>query len=241
MVMDSIMTPIARDWLAKSTDKDSRSAFWKWKRARSLREAVPADAEVFDALIRGWYAAKTLGLLTIDLADANKGPKIGVWDPKSRSNLSFPYPLLYQGTPLARDYPGAVLESLIVAIVLANSEGSLAPLKPYHVLLDLGGDRKQVSTTLAEWIRGARLPQGAPVPSPARAGDASISLEARRDIVRTYLEDETQSFADAVVKQDTQLSVYSYPVTWEIRDAVLTSLRELRDGVLDVREEDLGV
>src|SRR5690606_17691169 len=80
MVMDSIMKPVARAWLAESTSGESRAAFWKWKRARLLREAVPMDPEIFDVMVRGWYVAKTLGQLAVEsLDDRERGPKLGVW------------------------------------------------------------------------------------------------------------------------------------------------------------------
>ncbi len=240
VVMDSIMAPIARGWLADSGNPDSRTAFWKWKRARLLREAVPADPEVFDQMLRGWYVAKALGWLAVE-KDPAKGPKLGVWDAGFKAMRDFPHPLLYPGNAPARDFPGAVLESLIIALPLVNAEGSLRPLRAYHALLDLGGSQGHLSDPMADWLRDGKLPESAPTPNPERAGSRVDSLVERQSAVRAFMDGEIAEFEDQIVKQDTRSSVYSYPVTWEIRDSVSTALRELRDAVLDLKPEVSGI
>ncbi len=241
IVMDSVMAPIARGWLAESNTADSRAAFWKWKRARLLREAVPADPDVADSIVRGWYVAKALGQLAVDTPDAARGPKLQVWDDESEKLVAFPYPLLYQGIAPSHDYPGVVLESLIVAIALCNSEGTLAPLKAYHRLMDLGGSQHQLSAALTAWLRFGRAPTGGALPNADRAGTPTGDLVERQEALRKFLDNEIQEFKDDVVKQDTQTSVYSYPVSWEIREPILTALHDLRDGVLETKAEKIGI
>jgi hypothetical protein len=242
IVMDSVMAPIAKGWLAVSNTAESRADFWKWKRARLLREAVPADPEVFDSMIRGWYVAKALGQLTVDSPDASRGPKLGIWDDSSEKNVFFPYPLLYQGTAPSHDFPGAILESLIIALALCNADGSLAPLKSYHRLMDLGGPTpRTLSTELVDWLRDGTVPRGGPIPDAARAGAPGESLEGRQTALKNFLDAQIEEFTAEVINQDTQTSVYSYPVSWEIRDFVIASLKSLRDGVLETKVAKSGI
>jgi hypothetical protein len=241
IVMDSVMAPIARGWLAESNTADSRAAFWKWKRARLLREAVPADPEVADSILRGWYVAKALGQLQSEEPDSARGTKLSIWDDSAEKYASFPYPLLYQGIAPPHDFPGVILESLIVAMALCNADGSLAPLRSYHRLMDLGGSQRQLSPALTDWLRAGKLPQGGPIPDEDRAGSATGDLAARQNALRAFLDAEIEDFKDEVIKQDTQTSVYSYPVSWEIRDAILIALRDLRDGVLETKVAKTGI
>ena len=80
IVMDSVMEPIARGWLRESNTQHSREAFWKFKRARLLAEAIPAEPDVIMSMIRGWYVAKALSRLEVDNQHGERGPKLGVWD-----------------------------------------------------------------------------------------------------------------------------------------------------------------
>ncbi|GMA93076.1 tubulin-like doman-containing protein [Homoserinibacter gongjuensis] len=241
IVMDSVMGPIARGWLTDSTTTEARAAFWKWKRARLLREAVPADPEVFDSMVRGWYVAKVLGQLDVDRSDLDRGPKLSIWDAERREFASFPHPLLYPGAAPAYDYPGVIMESLIIALALCNSEGSLAPLRAYQVLMRLGGQRNVLSPVLTDWLRDGFMPQGSPTPAAERAGTAAGTLSERQTAVREHLDKELSDFRDEVEKQNTETSVFAYPVSWEIRDTIQGGLRELRDGVLETKPDSTGI
>ncbi|PPF78900.1 hypothetical protein C5B96_13770 [Subtercola sp. Z020] len=240
-VMDSVMEPIARGWLAESNNVNSRAAFWKWKRSRLLAEAVPADPEVIESIIRGWYVAKALGQLAVDTSDDARGPALSVWDAEHRSYASFPHPLLYPGIAPSNDYPGIVLESLIVAMALISSQASLQPLYAYHALMELGGAPGQLSRPLSEWIRSGELGGGAPVPDAERAGGASAPLAARQSALQTFLESELDDFRAEIVTQDARTSVYNYPVSWEIRDLVTRVLGDLRDGVVEIKAAKSGI
>lgn len=242
IVMDSVMSPIARGWLTDSTTADSRAAFWKWKRARLLKEAAPVDPEVFDDMVRGWYVAKVLGQLTVERTEDERGPRLKVWSAERRAFADFPHPLLYaaQAAP-PHDFPGAVMESLTVALALCSAAGSLEPLYAYHSLMDLGGKRGQASRILTDWLRDGRMPDGAPSPSPERAGSASDMLEERQAKVRAHLDSELEEFTAKVAQQHVDTSYFSYPVSWEIRDVVQTALRELRDSVTELQPDSSGV
>ncbi|WP_166869314.1 tubulin-like doman-containing protein [Salinibacterium sp. ZJ70] len=242
MVMDSVMAPIARGWLTDSATVDTRAAFWQWKRGRLLKEAAPADPDVFDSMLRGWYVAKALGQLTQGEGD-DRGPRLGIWSAEHRTEVSFPFPLLYAGNGRIEwyDYPGVVMESLTIAVALCNAESSLAPLYAYHALLDLGGKPGEVSPALESWLRDGKMPVNAPMPNAERAGTPTDSLEARQSALRAFFVDELDSFTKNVIMQDVDTSVFSYPVSWEIRDVVVSVLEELRSATASVKPPMSGI
>lgn len=241
IVMDSVMEPIAREWLRQSNTLDSREAFWRFKRSRLLGEAIPADPSVIAAMIRGWYAAKALTRLKVDAGGGERGPAISVWDPASRTYAAFPQPLLNGRTTPPQDFPGVVMQSLTVALALCNSEESLEPLRAYRLLDQLGGDHLEMSAALLTWVQEGRLDEGAPVPDPARAGTATASLAARQQALRDYFAHEREAFRAQVIEHDFSVSVYDYPVSWEIRTQVLDALDALSSGVMATRAADTGV
>jgi hypothetical protein len=242
MVMDSVMAPIARGWLTDSATVDTRAAFWQWKRGRLLKEAAPADPDVFDSMLRGWYVAKALGQLT-EVQGDDRGPRLGIWSAEHRAEANFPFPLLYAGSGRIEtyDYPGVVMESLTIAVALCNAESSLAPLHAYHALLDLGGKPGEASATLETWLREGRMPANAPAPAPERAGSASDTLEARQSALRAFFVEELDRFTKNVAMQAVDSSVFSYPVSWEIRDVVVRVLEELRSATASVKPPMSGI
>jgi len=242
VVMDSVMQPIVRQWLGESNGIDSRASLWKWKRARLLREAAPVDPQVFDSMLRGWYVAKALGQLDVDNDNDVQGPELKVWNEAEGSWASFPHPLLYGGIAPAFDFPGIVMESLSIALVLCNGEVSLEPLRAYHSLLDLGASENETSKTLVAWIRNGAMPSSrGPVPSAERAGSADMSIEDRKRHLVAFFDSEIAEFTEDVAKPDDRTSVYKLPVSWEIRNEVLESLQSLRDSVAGTKAEKSGI
>jgi hypothetical protein len=133
------------------------------------------------------------------------------------------------------------MESIIVATALANGEGSLAPLRPYHVLTEFGGERRVLPPILESWLLDGNVSEGSPIPDSSRAGTAEGTLEDRKLAVCARLDEELTELEDTVIRQDSQASVYSYPVTWEIRDTVKQAMHDLRDSVLNTRARVSGV
>ncbi|GAA2009018.1 tubulin-like doman-containing protein [Microbacterium ulmi] len=241
IVMDSVMEPIARGWLAQSGTQDSRQAFWQFKRARLLGEAIPADQRVIASMIRGWYVAKTLNRLGVDTQHGERGPKLSVWDAASRRVADFPHPLLSARNAQPQDYPGAVMQSLTIALALCQVDGTLAPLDAYKTLTSLGGEQGAPAPALTEWLQHGRIDKGAPEPKAERAGRAGGALADRQQAVRTYLASELERFRTDVVEQDDHVSVYDYPVTWELREQIVEALEGLLSTVMATRSDDVGV
>lgn len=241
IVMDSVMEPIARDWLRQSNTQESREAFWRFKRSRLLGEAIPADPTVISAMIRGWYVAKALGWLKVDQDGGERGPGLSLWDPAARRHVDFPRPLLDTRRTQPYDYPGVVMQSLTIALALCSSQESLDPLRPYQVLALLGGDDLEMSNTLLRWVQEGKLDPEAPVPDSARAGDAAAGLGGRQQALRDYFAEEYAGFRSQVAEHDFSVSVYDYPVSWEIRHQVTAALQSLSSSVMATRAVDSGV
>lgn len=241
IVMDSVMEPIARGWLAQSNTQDSREAFWKFKRARLLGEAIPADPKVIMSMMRGWYIAKALGRLRVEADQGERGPKLAVWDASSRRFAGFPHPLLSARNAQPHDFPGVVMQSLTIAMALCSAEGSLEPLAPYRALAALGDDPGVLSPAMGDWIQTGTLAAGAPTPEAGRAGTSTGDLVQRQQALRDYFANEAALFRERVVDHDLSVSVYDYPVSWEIREELLSALGDLTSSVMATRAADSGV
>ncbi|MDN3495193.1 tubulin-like doman-containing protein [Planococcus sp. APC 4015] len=241
IVMDSVMEPIARGWLSQSNTQDSREAFWQFKRARLLGEAIPADPRMIASMIRGWYVAKVLGQLDVDNDHGERGPKLSIWSAPNRAFVDFPHPLLSARNAQSIDYPGAVMQSLTIAIALCQVDATLAPLAAYKALAALGGEPGAPSPALTDWLQRGALPAGAPEPKPDRAGARSSTLAERQKLVSEQLERELAAFRANVVEQDDHVSPYDYPVSWEIRTQIIDAIESLMSTVMATRTEDLGI
>nr|BFF08922.1 hypothetical protein GCM10025699_02250 [Microbacterium flavescens] len=241
IVMDSVMEPIARGWLSQSGTQDSREAFWQFKRSRLLGESIPADQRVIASMIRGWYVAKTLNRLDIKSTAGERGPELLVWDPHSRKHVGFPHPLLTARNALPVDYPGAVMQSLTIAIALCQVDGTLDSLRPYQVLAALGGEQNAPAPVLTNWLQHGIVDGGAPPMKSDRAGTADSTLEERREIVRRFLSKELERFRSDVEEQDDTVLVSDYPVTWELREYITDALEGLMSTVMATRSDDSGI
>jgi len=233
MAIDSIMQPVAAAWSSQNKTPESRAAFWRWIRARLLSEAVPMDRIAFNRMIRGWYVAQALGLLTV-ASDGQLGPKVTITD-RGGAKLDFPHPLLYLGVPTSDELLVAVVESSIIVQAICSSSNSLAPLRPYQRLIQLGGTSQGYDgseTALSSDVKcllatGERLQ-----PGDDRSEFNSQGVEGvieRKSKLNKYLEDELSSLKSWSTALTAHGSVYSYPTTWEILPDIESSLRGLND------------
>ncbi|MFT4220524.1 MAG: tubulin-like doman-containing protein [Microbacterium sp.] len=241
IVMDSVMEPIANGWLEQSSSQDSREAFWKFKRGRLLGEAIPADPKVIASMIRGWYVAKALSRLGVDTAHGERGPKLSVWGATTRQWMEFPHPLLSARNALPHDFPGVVMQSLTIALALCNVSQTLEPLAAYRTLTLLGGEQGGQSEPLTAWLQRGELFKGAPTPDPKRAGTATGDLAERQAALRAFFASELAKYQEHVLDQDDHVSVYDYPVSWELREQIVGALRGLMSAVMSTRSDDTGV
>lgn len=238
IVMGSLLEPIASEWIAASSAYASRSNFMNWRRGRELPEAIPAHEERWLAMLRGWHVARLLNLLENDVKHASyvdKGPRVSIWVDPSKSWKTFPYPL--HSSHIAKnveDYPGVVLDSLIIALSACYSEHSLEPLDAYKKLMELGGGNQDQWHDLENWVLSGHLPQGAPVPRPERAGATTDSPSARKEACLAYLAEMESKFKARMAALDPHVDPRTYPIVWEIRTEMAASFQEVMAAIRNV-------
>ena len=243
MVLGSVMAPIAQEWVSNASSSVTRANFMQWRRGRSLGEAIPAAPTVWNQMLRGWFVAKLFSQLKDesikDSAFKEKGPKIGVWVDPGKKFVDFPYPLLYPNIAPVMDYPGIIMESLSIALVNCYVQTSLAPLDPYHRLLELGGQNGQAVSELSDWINTGAFHDGAtPAINEDRAGSSSSSPEDRKTKCITFLEKELASFNKHMDKLDPHGDIRAYPVSWEIRSEIRKALEDIILSIRAIEEEE---
>lgn len=244
IVMSSVMGPISQTWGSAASRKVSRTNFLKWRRARSLAEAIPAAPDVWRQMLRGWYVSRLLNELKLDKDDVaydEVGPKVSVWVDPGSNFVSFPYPLMTPNLAPVADMPGIILDSLTVALANCYSEHSLRPLLPYQRLLKLGGNANQIDRELQEWlVSGKLLLAGTPAIDENRAGSATDTFESRRDKCVAYLDEELKKFKTAMDGIDKFADPRTYPVSWEIREDIEKAINDVISGIrTTVQEESL--
>jgi hypothetical protein len=231
IVMNSIVQPISEAWLKHRAGLSSRVDYLKWRRARPLFEAVPASPSKKRAILRGWYVARVLGQLDQENNEANLGPHIKIWSPKEAGFDSFPYPLMHGEVVEAENYPGAILQSLSIALVMCNSEGSLAPLDAYKRLMYLGDVKSGQNSELLKWILDGKLTgNSVRTPNPSRAGTSEQSLEERRTAVVNHLQELSDELRDDVENLDYQRDSRNTTITWEIKHELRQALNEVLEA-----------
>lgn len=160
-VVPSLMMPIVEEW----NSGDSGTAnFWTLRRARPVREFIPAPQPHIRAMLRGWFTGEALGLLTID--DGRVRIVHGAAGDSPRS-VPFPHPTLEpaeEGHDLDRVV--TLLESLALVMPEVGRTNSITPFRPYTALRDLGmsdptKDRvlayRTVNPILKAWIETGQV------------------------------------------------------------------------------------
>ena len=238
IVYDSIMKPIANAWQGSANSADERTSFWKWRRARNLREFIPADPVKINEMVRGWFVATALGYYRADKGSA-LGPKIEVWQP-THEWMSFPYPLLYPGKAPEKEYLGAVMESLAIALALCNSNVAdpLEPLRPYQRLMQLGSIEDTDNSPLQTWIRNGELEDGAPEPKADRAGTVAGGATERKTALSAFFNKQLDNYEKIFTEYVKVGDPYVTQRNWEIANYITSSLLLLRESVdrIDLEE-----
>ena len=242
VVMNSIVQPISQAWLKHRTSLATRKDFLTWRRARPLFEAVPASPSKKRAILRGWYVARILGQLDQEIKEPSLGPHIKLWNPKEASFDSFPYPLMHGDVVEADNYPGAILQSLSIALVMCNSEGSLAPLDAYKRLMYLGDVKSGQNSELLKWILDGKLSGNSTrTPNPDRAGTPEQSLDDRRAMVTKYAQTLSDELRDDVENLDYGLDSRNTTITWEIKHELRAAINEVLDAATKAVAKKTGI
>lgn len=241
MTLRSVMEPIAKEWLASSSSLEKRGNFMMWRRGRPLPESIPASPAIWRRMLGGFFVARLFGLIKHDKtsqAFSDLGPKLSIWIDGGKKYVDFPYPLHYPGIAPTPDYPGVIMESLVIALVNSFSEASLQPLEPYQKLAALGSI-DLLDGDLQLWIRaGKEHGEGAPEVSAVKAGSGEGSAASRKAACMSFFASELEQFEDYMSRQDKYGDVRAYPVTWELRREVRQVLRDLLDKIPGFEEKN---
>lgn len=233
VVINSVMAPAAADWAKVSVKESSRTAFWQWKRARLLAEAVPMDAEALNALISGWYVAKAFGQIQRKMDNEELGPKLAV-KAKDGSSLWFPHPLLYAGRLQEFDYLGAIVESTIVVAAIANANSSIEPYKPFQRLIELGCESKSLAPELEHWLDfGVGLEAKPGTGAVSGMPGANGSIDDRKELLRSHIKAELASLEGTLEHQNQSTNVYERKVIWELLPQVRHAINSLVHNIND--------
>ena len=112
-------------------------------------------------------------------------------------------------------------------MVEANAKGSLAPLRPYSVLLDIGEDPESI---LRAWLReGVTLP-GAPHPDMSVAGPhgSTGAPEDRRTALVASIGKSIEGYERAFAQVEESRTPFVRDPSWELRSNLLEAYKELR-------------
>ncbi len=238
MVYDSIMKPIANGWAGASGELTQRVAFWKYRRARALREFIPADPERVREMVQGWFVATAIGQFRSEKS-STLGPKIEVWTERL-GWVAFPYPLLYPGNAPEKEYLGVVLESLSIALANCNiTPGDpLGPLAPYHRLMELGATTEE--SELTAWVKEGVLPDGAPNPAADRAGTLNGGAAERKGALVAFFDKQITSYNAIFAEYEKNGNPYVSQRNWEISSYCINSLNLLKQTIEHIELESFN-
>lgn len=201
-VFASLTRPVAES-LTVLRSGDGLGEFWKWRRARQLPGALPLDPTNRQAMIRGWWIARTMGHLLVSngtTGDPSAAQPPSVWI--EGAWRAFPSTWLGAIPYHPAEVLPAVLETLPEALIDASAAKSYQVLAPYEQLLrlglrgpsarNLGGD--VLPKPFTQWLEDGQAPEGGSFvpPAIAEASDPATRSTAAADylvLVReSYLE-----------------------------------------------------
>jgi hypothetical protein len=148
MVFESLNEPIRNQWQEAVSSGDS-SAFWTWRRARTLRHFIPLSKKHLAAFMQGWVAGRISGDIQLEDSGDKSGSKlVKVRDQSTGKWSYFPKNLLgvsslgvsrqsHGGDESGWNVPPALLESLPLA--MSQTQGlDTSALDPYVAVMDMG-------------------------------------------------------------------------------------------------------
>ncbi len=228
VVFESLMRPIASEWATAKLSPESRSAFWRWRRARPLPEFIPVAPPIRRAMVRGWFTASLLNRLQLP-----EGQAMSIFDPADRGFAQFPYPLLLSDTSLPYELLPAALKSIPLAWLECSTQGTLEPMRAYVCLRDLGGSGEADSVgdyilnrSLQHWLSTGETPPGAPSIDGAGSTPAERREYALARIVK-WQRAYGEVFAAAAAGQDP----HKAPRAFEMRDDIDGAFKQLQAGI----------
>ncbi len=239
MAFKTLTDTVSSVWHAASGSKDEREAFWEYKRARPLVEAIPIEQSILKRMVRGWVVAGLLNLRAVDWTDPERGPQVSICDDHGRV-LAFPFPLLGRDIQ-PRHVMAGVLQSVLLAMVEAGASSSLDPFRAYQRLAELGAS-VTASHELSHWIlEGKTRHMALPTPDPEKAGSATGTVESRKEAIM-----QTNDLTLDVIRQDFKAvqdpddaadapTPFVREIDWELRELVFEVYTELAQDIGGMR------
>lgn len=191
LCFDSVVRPAVEEWQRMM---GSRTSWWRMRRARPLRGAIPATDAERQAMVAGWFVGQITGKIRLP-EHPERGGTVAVFDREEGTWIRFPDPMLrsYIRFRHVVDWLPVVLESMVLALGASFQTPVLDSLRPYRVLRQLYDATPEeraaahmslrAQTELAEWFAGRT---GGRV---SAIGDAASALtpDARAEVVQGYL------------------------------------------------------
>jgi hypothetical protein len=234
VVIESLMGPIAEDWAAAKMSAASREQFWRWRRARPLPEFIPVSPAIRRAMVRGYFTALLLNWL-----ETPEGPGDGfsIWDPAAEKYVAFPNPLLQPTIRDGSEYAPAILKSIPLAWLDSMVQRNLAPMRPYRILLELGGRGDDSmgadGSSLEQYLINRNLQNY------LRDGDedSTETLEDRQEAMVERLGGWLEGFGELFEDESKNGDPHRVPRAYEMQDDIVAALDDLQEAV---RHADLA-
>lgn len=187
-VFKSINEPIA-DGYRNAMSGGKIHDFWKWRRSRPLARAIPLPMPLVRALIRGWFVARVLGLLTVESSGGTAEVVLRLDDRAVKSTPLVSAP----GSNKPREL-GAFLETLALSIPYAADAGQAERMLAINSnLIEFGrstgatgataGEFRELSSVLEQWVvDGTVFQKPAQVPTQLVVSDGPGRARALADL-----------------------------------------------------------
>ena len=239
----SLYQPIAKRWnevVTEGTDPGaSIDGFWTFNRARLLTEAIPLPQPSIDAIVRGWFVGRLLGLVTAP--GAADGMTLRTTDQFGAPKVAtLPWPLLRHGKQrkLHQDayrleWLPAILEHVGLAMMLVSQQPHI--LDGYEMMFKLGQDSSDILST---WIRTGDTPAGRDQSTQVhgtnpdeRKASVVTALTSLREV---YMQRSRETEAKLVENFETFMTI---PYGYEFTPTIVTQLATLEADVANQSTE----
>jgi hypothetical protein len=211
LVFSSFLTQLQERWSGES--EEGRLELWKWKRTRGLPASIGISRRELQALIKGWYLGRALGLIHQPASTGSHDP-VQVFDLKSQSWLKFE-PRLLTARAQYRDADGfdwlpGILEGHTLAVVNCVNDTSFAALRPYQALRAIFDDGVQPSVgnvqsggdLVQDWLISGKWPSGETSPIDVIARNSG-DLAARAESLSQWISNVREFVASKFLTEPT--------------------------------------
>jgi hypothetical protein len=244
LVIKSLMQPISNSWTQARSSGVARGGFWTYRRARTLKEFVPVPQEHLRAMIRGWFTAKLLNLVTTSSDETiSIVHEVGT---RSQKIVKFPEKLL-SASNVKKDELPMVLEALPLAYAAVGTAGNLDSLAPYIALRDLGMESSgelqsiysysQCNPVLATWIDTGTIANSSSIPwwsgvrQEISGSDSNERIAKLTQFLDAQIVEYEKLYDDYLHKVSMNPALLSRTPFWpELKSDIEASLIEIRDA-----------